>query len=66
MIYEIEALAQTGMFYESDGEDLEMLDHAIRAWDRYRAHAQTKSRQDLLARADEKLAALHEIQRRLE
>lgn len=66
MIYEIEALAQTGLFYDSDGEDLERLSQAIRSWDRYRAHVQTKSRQDLLARADEHLTALREIQKRVE
>jgi hypothetical protein len=66
MIYEIEALAETGLYYDSDGADKEHLDEAIRDWDRYREHVQTKSRQDLLAHADQQLAELHEIQKRVE
>lgn len=66
MIYEIEALAQTGMFYGSDSEDRDRLAQAIRGWERYRSHVQTKARADLLTRADEHLEQLNEIQRRLE
>jgi len=66
MIYEIEALAETGMYYDSDGADKEHLDQAIRDWGRYREHVQTKSRQDLLAHADQQLAELHEIQKRVQ
>jgi len=66
MIYEIEALAETGLYYDSDGADKEHLEQAIRNWDRYREHVQTKSRQDLLTHADQQLAELHEIQKRVE
>lgn len=66
MIYEIEASAHTGLFYRSDGEQLESLHGAIRAWEKYRQHAATHQRQDLLVRADQQLAKLHDMQRRLE
>lgn len=66
MIYEIQALAHTGMFYGSDSEDRDRLALAIRGWERYRSHVETKARTDLVARADEHLAQLNEIQRRLE
>ncbi|MEZ4238144.1 MAG: protein kinase [Myxococcota bacterium] len=66
MIYEIQAVAQTGLFYSSNGDNKDRLYQAIRNWERYRAHAETKNRTDLISRADERLEHLHEIQRRLE
>lgn len=63
-IYEIQAAAWQGRFYTSDG-DAELLDNAIRHWERYKAHVASRSRQDLLQRADAQIAKLHDIQERL-
>ena len=63
-IYETQAAAWQGRFYQS-GDDLEMLDQAIRHWQKYRDHVQTKSRTDLVGKADAELAKLEDIQRRL-
>ena len=65
-IYEIQAAAHQGRFYESEGEDLDELNHAIRSWERYLEHVNTKSRRDMASRADEQLAKLYDMQRRLE
>lgn len=66
MIYEIEAVSNTGLFYESSGENQDLLLQAIRGWERYKTHVNSKNRNDLVARADENLNKLYEIQRRLE
>jgi hypothetical protein len=66
MIYEIEAVSNTGLFYASAGEDQDRLQQAIRGWQRYETHVRTKGRNDLVARAEENLNKLYEIQRRLE
>jgi hypothetical protein len=66
MIYEIEAVSNTGLFYASAGEDQDRLLQAIRGWQRYETHVRTKGRNDLVARAEENLNKLYEIQRRLE
>lgn len=64
-IYEIEAAAWQGKFYTSDG-DLDLLQNAIKNWQRYRSHVTTKQRQDLAQRADTQLAKLEDIRQRLE
>lgn len=64
-IYEIEAAAWQGKFYKS-GSDLELLEHAIRDWERYRDHVATRSRDDLSKRAEAQIAKLEDIKSRLE
>lgn len=64
-IYEIEAAAWQGKFYKS-GEDLELLENAVRGWEKVRAHAATKDRSDLVQRADTELAKLNDIRARLQ
>jgi hypothetical protein len=66
MIYEIQAAGWQGVFYTSGGDDLEALDAAIRSWVRYQRHVETKERADLASKADEELAKLYDMQRRLE
>ncbi|MBN2800009.1 MAG: hypothetical protein JXX28_12755, partial [Deltaproteobacteria bacterium] len=66
MIYEIQASAEQGIFYRSEGEDTEALHEAIRGWEKYLRHVNSKSRRDLAAKADEQLAKLYDMQRRLE
>ncbi|MBW2256133.1 MAG: serine/threonine protein kinase [Deltaproteobacteria bacterium] len=66
MIYDIQASAHQGKFYESGGEDLESLYQAIRSWEKYQRHVQTKSRDDLTVRAEEQLAKLYDMKRRME
>ncbi len=66
MMFEIQAQAATGSFYESEGDNLDSLNQAIRGWEKYRHHVGTKSRSELVTRADEHLDRLYEIQRRLE
>jgi hypothetical protein len=66
MMFEIQALAHTGMFYDSDGDDIDALNSAIRDWEKYRRHVDTKGKADMQARADQHLDRLYEIQRRVE
>jgi hypothetical protein len=66
MIFEIAASAYTGLFYDSDGQQMDALDNAIRGWEKYRRHVDAKSRDDLSARADRQLDKLYGMQRRLE
>ncbi len=66
MIYEIQAKAHLGSFYASEGDDASELDHAIKGWQKYKRHAETQARSDLMATADQQLARLYDIQRRLE
>ncbi|NOY26151.1 MAG: hypothetical protein GXP62_09795 [Oligoflexia bacterium] len=63
-IYETQASAWQGRFYQS-GDDLELLDEAIRHWEKYRDHVETKSRSDLARQADAQLAKLEDIKSRL-
>lgn len=65
LMYEVQALANTGRFYDSEGEDLSALQAAIRDWERYRRHVTTKDRADLTARADTNLSRLRDIEGRL-
>ncbi|MBX2796142.1 MAG: protein kinase [Myxococcales bacterium] len=66
LIYEIMASSHTGQFYASEGTEVEMLDQAIRDWERFRAHVSTKDRPELIQRADKKLERLHGIKKRVE
>jgi serine/threonine protein kinase len=66
MMYEIQAAGWQGLFYDSGGEDLDALQNAIRAWEKYQRHVQTKSRGDLAEKAEVELAKLQDMQRRLE
>ncbi|RME25553.1 MAG: hypothetical protein D6798_08675 [Deltaproteobacteria bacterium] len=63
-IYETQAAAWQGRFYQSE-DDLELLEQAIRHWQKYRDHVQSKSRSDLARRADAELAKLEDIRTRL-
>lgn len=64
-IYEVQAAAWQGRFYKS-GEDLELLENAIKGWERYKAHVGTKSRSDLEKRADTEIAKLTDIRERMQ
>jgi len=66
MMFEITASAHTGLFYASDGQQMDSLDNAIRGWEKYRRHVESKDRDDLMARADLQLNKLYDMQRRLE
>jgi len=66
LIYEIEAVSHTGLFYASEGDDLDHLTQAIRSWERYREHVATQDEGKLLARAEKQLDRLYEVQRRVE
>jgi hypothetical protein len=66
MIYETQALALQGLFYASDGADLDSLYRSIRAWERYRSHVATGDRADLVARAEDQIGRLTEMKERLE
>ena len=66
MMFEIEAAAQTGLFFKSDGQQMDALADAIRGWEKYRRHVESKERDDLIARADLQLNKLLDMQRRLE
>lgn len=66
MIYEVQAAGWQGKFYDSGGDDLDALQNAIRAWEKYQRHVETKSRADLKQKADTQLAKLYDMQRRLE
>jgi hypothetical protein len=66
MIYEIQAAGYQGLFYESGGDDMDSLANAIRAWEKYRRHAETRSRTDMSDKADKQLAKLQDMQKRLE
>ncbi len=66
LIYEIEALAHTGLFYESEGRDLELLRGAILGWEKYQRHANSKGRDEMAARAELQLKRLRELEERLQ
>lgn len=66
MIYEAQAAAWQGKFYQSGGSDLAALGNAIAAWEKYQRHAATRSRSDLSRIADSQLAKLYDARRRLE
>jgi hypothetical protein len=64
-IYELQAAAAQGLFYRSGG-DPALLDAASTAWKRYRDHVQSRDRTDLVAKADDQLARLDDIRRRIQ
>lgn len=64
-IYEAQASAWQGRFYASRN-DLELLDQAVRHWQKFRDHVQGRSRPDLVQRADAELAKLEDIRKRLQ
>lgn len=66
MIYEIQAASWQGIFYQSEGNDLNALHASIQGWERYLRHVNSKSRRDLASKADAQLAKLYDMQRRLE
>ncbi|MEM6929249.1 MAG: hypothetical protein AAF602_20080 [Myxococcota bacterium] len=66
LIYEIEALAHTGLFYESEGRDVNELRGAIRGWERFQRHVSTKGRDDMAARAEQQLERLRQLEERLQ
>jgi len=66
MIYEAQAAAWQGKFYQSGGSDLGALGRAISAWEKYQRHVSTKSRADLSQIADKQLTKLYDARRRLE
>ncbi len=63
-IYEVEAAAWQGKFYNSDG-DMAALESAIRGWEKYRAHVATAARTDLQKNADTQIAKLQDIKERV-
>ncbi len=65
-VYEIQAVANEGLFHASQGADRPRLDAAIRGWERYRAHVGSLPEPALAARADHELARLREARERLE
>ena len=66
MIYEAQAAAWQGKFYQSGGSDMAALGQAISAWEKYQRHVATKSRTDLAQLADAQLTKLYDARRRLE
>jgi serine/threonine-protein kinase len=66
MIFETQAAAWQGIFYDSGGDDMEALRHSISAWEKYRRHVDSRSRNDLSTIADKQLAKLQDAKRRLE
>lgn len=65
MMYELQAVAETGLFYDSEGDDLSTLSAAIRDWEKYQRHVETKGRADLADHAKEQLGKLRDIESRL-
>ncbi len=63
-IYEVEASSYQGLFYKSE-DNLDLLEQAIRHWEKYRSHVETKSRSDLSAQADKEIRKLEKIRDRL-
>lgn len=66
MIYEIQAGGWQGRFYDSEGTDMDALQQAIRAWDKYVRHVQTKNRADLAVKGETQANRLRDMQSRLE
>lgn len=64
-IYETQAGSYQGLFYSS-GDDLDLLEEAIGAWEKYQRHVEKSGRTDLSSRAEKKLATLRDVQERLQ
>ena len=65
LIYEIEAVAHTGMFFESEGQDLNELQGAIRGWEKFQRHVSQKGRTEMAKRAEQQLKRLRDLEERL-
>lgn len=65
LIYEIEALAHTGQFFDSEGKDVNALRGAIRGWEKFQRHVAEKGRNDMVERAAQNLQRLRELEERL-
>ena len=66
MIYETQAKAWYGIHVKSEGDDVNALRESIRIWNKYKRHVGTKSRLDLVKRADGQIQKLEANLRRLE
>lgn len=64
-IYECQAASWQGLFY-ADGEDLDLLEHAITGWETYRRHVLTKNQTEEAKRAEAQIAKLEDVRKRLE
>jgi len=64
-IYEVEAASYQGLFYRSE-DNIDLLEKSLRHWEKYREHVMTKSRTDLLARAEREIQKLESIRERLQ
>ncbi|MED5374408.1 MAG: protein kinase [Myxococcota bacterium] len=64
-IYETKAAAYQGLFYAS-GDDLELLDQSVRAWDAYKRHVSSKGAAAEAERAQAQIDKLEDIRARLE
>jgi hypothetical protein len=63
-IFEVQAAALQGLFYESE-DDLELLDKALRGWNKYIRHVQSR-RSDLVEHASAQIRTLEYARSRLE
>ncbi|MCB9746646.1 MAG: hypothetical protein H6740_28985, partial [Alphaproteobacteria bacterium] len=63
-IFEVQAAAAQGLFYDSE-DDLELLDDAIRSWEKLKQHAAGRDAA-LASRADTQIGRLEDVRRRLE
>ena len=63
-IFEVQAAALQGLFYESE-DDLELLDKALRGWNKYIRHVEDR-RSDLVEHASEQIRSLEYARSRLE
>ncbi|MCP4810424.1 MAG: protein kinase [Proteobacteria bacterium] len=64
-IYAAQAAAYQGLFYK-DGEDMELLDDAIRGWEKYQRHVLTKGDSSRANTASAQIEKLEDIRQRLE
>ncbi|MCB9678439.1 MAG: protein kinase [Alphaproteobacteria bacterium] len=65
MIHEIQAQASYALYTRSDPPREAWLDGSIDAWSRYRTHVLGAHRTDLLQRADERIATLEDVRKRM-
>ncbi|MBO84795.1 MAG: hypothetical protein CL927_05505, partial [Deltaproteobacteria bacterium] len=68
IIYEVQAAATQGLLYEadSDQQQKELVNDALRRWTRFREHATSGSSTDQIVRADQQIEKLTSIRSRLE
>jgi len=65
MIHEIQAQSSWALYTRSDPPQEAYLDRSINAWTRYRTHVLGGNRLDLIERADERLAHLENVRKRM-